>query len=65
MEGFLPTVDGHHYDGNSLVLETIDAQEETNLVSVDQHSPECTLVRKADMMTEEEQEKMALWNERR
>lgn len=51
----LPTIEGHHYEGGQLVLETIDSREDTNLISTDEG-----LVRYGETLTEEQQEKLAL-----
>jgi hypothetical protein len=51
----MPTIEGHHYEGGQLVLETIDAREDTNLIST-----EDGLVRCGETLTEEQQEKLAL-----
>lgn len=51
----MPTIEGHHYEGGQLVLETIDESESSNLVSTDDG-----LVRYGETLTEEQREKLAL-----
>ncbi len=53
--GFIPTVTGSHEEGGTLVLETLDNREETDLVSTGDG-----LKRRGDMMTEEQKEVLAL-----
>lgn len=53
---FMPTVTGHRKQGSELILETLDPREETDLFT----DP---LERVGDTKTEEQQEKLRLWDE--
>jgi len=55
--GFVPTVENVKREGNALVMETIDSREETDLVSL----PGEPIKRKGDLVTDEQQEQLALW----
>jgi hypothetical protein len=48
--GFIPTVETVKREGSSLVFETIDPREETNIVSTEEG-----LKRKAEFMTEQQE----------
>lgn len=54
--GFIPTVTGHREQGGELILETLDPRAETDLYT----NP---LERVGDTKTEEQQEKLRLWEE--
>lgn len=54
--GFIPTITGHKNVGGELMLETLDPREETNLYT----NP---LERVGDTKTEEQQEKLRLWEQ--
>jgi hypothetical protein len=55
---FLPTVTGHYEEGGTLILETLDSRDETDLVT----SPKdgTNLQRKGDLVTEEQREILSL-----
>jgi len=54
--GFIPTVTGHREEGSELILETLDSREETDLYT----DP---LERVGETKTDEQQEKLRLWEE--
>lgn len=54
--GFMPTVTGHQKEAGELILETLDPRDETDLYT----DP---LERVGDTKTEEQKEKLRLWNE--
>lgn len=54
--GFIPTVEDHTISGDTIILETIDPRESTNLVSVSDED----LTRVGDNLTEEQKEIMAM-----
>lgn len=51
-----PTVTNHSYEGDTLVLETLDPRPETNLVSTDDG-----LVRAGELVSDEQQEQLGLY----
>jgi hypothetical protein len=53
--GFIPTVENARQDGATLVLETIDSREETDLIS----RPGETISRRGDLLAEEQQDQLA------
>lgn len=55
--GFVPTVENVSWEGDSLVMETIDGREETDLVGL----PDEPLQRRGDLVTDEQQEQLALY----
>lgn len=55
-DGFIPTVCDHEWDGNTLILETTDNRQETDLALTDDG-----IERVGDTKDEESQEKLALW----
>jgi hypothetical protein len=55
--GFIPTIESHSYQGDTLVLHTTDEREETDLVS-EKGEP---LERKGDLATEEQKEVLSLY----
>lgn len=55
--GFVPTVTNHSWNGDTIVYETLDPREETDLVGV----PDEPLQRVADIATDEQQEVLALY----
>lgn len=55
--GFVPTVENVTREGDALVMETIDPREETDLVGL----PGEPLQRKGDLVSDEQQEQLALW----
>jgi hypothetical protein len=50
--GFIPTVENIRTEDGTLVLETIDPNQETNLVSTDRSG----LKMKGDLLTEQQEE---------
>jgi len=55
--GFVPTVESVSWQGDTLVMETIDDREETDLVG----EPGEPLKRRGDLVTDEQQEQLALY----
>lgn len=56
--GFIPTVENVQFRGNTLLMETIDPRPETNLVGREGEP----LQRAGDLVTEEQQEVLALYD---
>jgi len=55
--GFMPTVSDVSYQGDTLVLETIDPRPETDLIG----EPDEPLQRRGDLVTDEQTEQLALY----
>jgi hypothetical protein len=55
-EHFVPTVTAHHREGGELILETLDPDPQSNLVT----DP---LERVGDTKSEEQKEKLRLWED--
>jgi hypothetical protein len=55
--GFVPTVTEVSYEGDTLVLETLDPRDETDLIG----EPGKDLQRQGDLVTDEQQDQLALY----
>jgi len=56
-DGFVPTVSDVSYQGDTLVLETIDPRPESDLIG----EPDEPLQRRGDLVTDEQNEQLALY----
>lgn len=56
--GFIPTIDGTRQHGDTLVLETIDPKQGSNLVSKPDH--EITRAHDAEFLTEQQERSLEL-----
>lgn len=55
---FVATVTGHKDHGTHIELETLDPDEMSNIIIEDGYEP----TRKGELLTEEQKEKVGLWN---
>ena len=55
--GFIPTVERVRWHGDTLVMETIDPREESDIIG----EPGEPLKRRGELVTEEQQEQLAIY----